>query len=67
MHIHTHAHTYTNMHTHIKTPCTILKLRRKKLKKLTLTFRSVYITVAKFHYFHQRKSDFMKNINKAAM
>ena len=31
------------------------KKLKKIIKKLTVTLKSVYITVAKFHYFHHRK------------
>ena len=29
--------------------------KNKKIKKMSLTLKSVFITVAKFHYFHHRK------------
>ena len=31
------------------------KFKKSNKKKLILTLKSVYITVAKFHYFHHRK------------
>ena len=29
--------------------------KKNKIKKMSLTLKSVFITVAKFHYFHHRK------------